>query len=656
MILGGSCQSPNGRTGGAAVAGGSQGTGAFRGPSSMRAVVCMLLVAAIGVVVAPNACRDTASCCQTFAFFRPSAWDAAPYGDVTTVSVTAGVDGPWAPQGIALSVDQTSSLSGAPYPLGLVNTSKPAGGPVGADRLYRAGTNLSLAAFEYYPTTLLRYSSTLRWRINKQPACVASVTTLRSIDFNHRQSVRLTSYRLDALSGTMAQVAQTGTTWAVSDSRTDNTYELTTLHVDELKIEFYGQGYGALSSIEVCYHAPLAVDRCGVCAGPGVGCDVVGGACTTGMSGACAAGTFNASMACVPNLAGAAEICNGIDDNCDGFIDNADWGTISCGTGACRRTYLTCIGGAINSRCQPGSPTVETCNGIDDDCDGVVDNGGVCGSSAEPTPTVTATFVPSPSSSEIPSATPTRTAAPSTSAVPTPSRGATRSLSPSATVSASMAPTPSPAPIGGAGLLVPLATCVRPLDTTPGQWQALFGYALSGGNGSALMLGVDPATNWLTSAWLANQPQPTHFQPNTQAPRMFEVVFAAGAEVQWRLCVDGACRTAIATTASPRCDATAPTAEAVQPVAVGCVSRMAGVCTATWGYVNPNAFTVEMTAGVAGLNAFAPAPADRRQPRVFWPGYVANAFTTTFDCATADWTLAWTLGGAVISRTAADLC
>jgi hypothetical protein len=203
---------------------------------------------------------------------------------------------------------------------------------------------------------------------------------------------------------------------------------------------------------------------------------------------------------------------------------------------------------------------------------------------------------------------------------------------------------------------VPLATCVRPLDTAPAQWQAVFGYARSGGNSSALELGIGADRNWLVSAWLANQPQPTRFEPNTQAPRMFEVLFAAGAEVQWRLCVDGACRTAIATTATPRCDATAPTAEAVQPVAVGCVSRTAGVCRATWGYVNPNAFTVEMMPGTAGLNAFAPAPADRRQPRVFWPGYVADAFTTEFDCASSDWTIAWTLGGAVISRTAADLC
>lgn len=617
----------------------------------MRAALVFVLLA-VGAVVAPNACRDTAACCQTFAFFRPSAWDAEPYGDISTLAVAAGADGPWAAQGIEVRVDQVSSLSGLPYPLGLVNTSKPSPGPSGADRLYRAGTNMSLAAYEYYSTALLRYSSTLRWRITKQPACIASVTTLRSIDFNHRQSVRLTSYRLDTLSGTMTQVAQTGTVWAVSDSRTDNTYELTTLHVDELKVEFYGQGYGALSSVEVCYHAPLAVDRCGVCAGPGTGCDVVGGACTTAMSGACAAGTFNASMACVPNLAGAAELCNGIDDNCDGLVDNADWGTISCGTGACRRTYSTCIGGAINSRCQPGSPTVETCNGIDDDCDGVVDNGGVCGPSAEPTPTPSATWMPSPSRSEIPSSTPTATREPTNSPTPTPapssSTGATRT--PAATPSA------SPAPVGGAGLLVPLATCVRPLDTAPAQWQAVFGYARTGGNSSALELAVGAERNWLVSAWLANQPQPTRFEPNTQAARVFEVVFAAGTEVQWRLCADGACRTAIATTATPRCDTTAPTIEAVQPVAVGCVARTAGVCTARWGYVNPNAFTVEVPAGAAGLNAFAPAPADRRQPRLFWPGYVADAFSTQFDCATADWTIAWTLGGAVISRTAADLC
>ena len=618
-----------------------------------RAAVLLVALVA-GVFATPNACRDTAACCQTFSFARPSAWNAPYYGDLSTLAVAPGGDGPWAEQGVSITVAQTPSASLPPYPMGLVNTSKPSPGPTGADRLYMARTNLSLAVFEYFPTTLLRGSSTLNIALTKSPACVASVGTLRSIAFNYRQSVKLTTYRTDPLSGSQTQVERQSVLWETTNVIVNNTFQLTSLHVDLLKVEFYGQGYGALDWVEVCYQAPNVVDRCGVCAGSGVGCDIVGGSCTTGMAGACSPGTFNASMQCVPNLATASELCNGVDDNCDGLVDNADWGTISCGTGACRRTYSTCISGVVNSRCQPGSPTVETCNGIDDDCDGVIDNGGVCGPSAEPTPSSTPTRQPSPSRSEIPSQTPT----PSSAATPTATPGPTTSAQPSRTPGITHAPTPSttPLPVGAGGLLVPLVTCVRPLDTAPGQWQAVFGYAYSGGNGTMLALDVGVGTNWLTSPWTANQPQPTTFYPNTQAVRVFEVVFAGGTQLQWRLCVGGACRTAIATTASARCDATAPLVEAVQPVAEGCVERVAGKCTATWGYVNPNAFTVEMTPGTAGLNAFAPAPADRRQPRVFWPGYVAGAFSTTFDCTAADWTLAWTLAGAVVSRSSDELC
>ncbi|MGH9796533.1 MAG: putative metal-binding motif-containing protein, partial [Candidatus Polarisedimenticolia bacterium] len=49
-------------------------------------------------------------------------------------------------------------------------------------------------------------------------------------------------------------------------------------------------------------------------------------------------------------------------------------GTLTCGTGACQRTVAACVGGQSQT-CTPGSPTAETCNGIDDDCDGAADDG-----------------------------------------------------------------------------------------------------------------------------------------------------------------------------------------------------------------------------------------------------------------------------------------
>ncbi len=67
-----------------------------------------------------------------------------------------------------------------------------------------------------------------------------------------------------------------------------------------------------------------------------------------------------------------AETCNGIDDDCDGTIDEGQMPS-TCGVGACARTSDTCIDGGIAS-CVPGLPTTEVCNSLDDDCDGTVDN------------------------------------------------------------------------------------------------------------------------------------------------------------------------------------------------------------------------------------------------------------------------------------------
>ena len=88
---------------------------------------------------------------------------------------------------------------------------------------------------------------------------------------------------------------------------------------------------------------------------------------------------------------GADETCNGVDDDCDGATDEADaidgtvwyadsdadgYGDVSVTTTGCTAPAGTV---ADNSDCDDTSATVhpgasETCNGDDDDCDGVVDN------------------------------------------------------------------------------------------------------------------------------------------------------------------------------------------------------------------------------------------------------------------------------------------
>jgi hypothetical protein len=73
----------------------------------------------------------------------------------------------------------------------------------------------------------------------------------------------------------------------------------------------------------------------------------------------------------------SAEVCNGLDDDCDGAIDEGDpEGGAACPTGqpgVCAAGTKHCVAGELS--CVPNTPSsTETCNGLDDDCDGQVDD------------------------------------------------------------------------------------------------------------------------------------------------------------------------------------------------------------------------------------------------------------------------------------------
>jgi MYXO-CTERM domain-containing protein len=110
--------------------------------------------------------------------------------------------------------------------------------------------------------------------------------------------------------------------------------------------------------------------------GGGAGCDLATGVC----KGVCKMGirlcTSGVWGACQGYQGPKPEVCNGLDDDCDGVIDN--------GVGNVCMDYATCATGISCTAC--ASKPEEICDGKDNDCDGNTDDvfpekGKVCGSS-----------------------------------------------------------------------------------------------------------------------------------------------------------------------------------------------------------------------------------------------------------------------------------
>jgi MYXO-CTERM domain-containing protein len=123
-----------------------------------------------------------------------------------------------------------------------------------------------------------------------------------------------------------------------------------------------------------CYAGPIGTANVGVCRPGSQQCIAVAG------SGQPSWGT------CVGQVSPSIEICDGLDNDCNGVVDDGvkdafnhatgeaccRFGT-KCGVGQCTSGVWACAGSQVV--CDGGTgPTPEVCNSIDDDCNGQVDD------------------------------------------------------------------------------------------------------------------------------------------------------------------------------------------------------------------------------------------------------------------------------------------
>ncbi len=147
---------------------------------------------------------------------------------------------------------------------------------------------------------------------------------------------------------------------------------------------------GACTGLEVdgVCHAPVPLDRAARCARAATDVptctdrdgDCFMGACPADVPAALAALWADCDDASPDRAPGATELCNGLDDDCDGDTDEAFALGVACDDCGGGKTECA-VGDPTTTACSTvagqsaGAPpdAVELCDGADDDCDGVTD-------------------------------------------------------------------------------------------------------------------------------------------------------------------------------------------------------------------------------------------------------------------------------------------
>ena len=111
----------------------------------------------------------------------------------------------------------------------------------------------------------------------------------------------------------------------------------------------------------------------------------LGAVCATGLAGVCSVGHMECTSGaplCPPAVMPGSlpETCDGEDEDCDGLTDEDFSVGMACsaGVGACLATGAVACSSPDSSECDAvaGAPSAEVCdNGVDEDCDGVADDG-----------------------------------------------------------------------------------------------------------------------------------------------------------------------------------------------------------------------------------------------------------------------------------------